>query len=93
MSDYHEHQLDDFLERYLDGLLTGDELREFELRVESDESLRAAVGQHRSFEELLKRKVVPPNRSVEAIQSLLEPIGAINRETDGHPAECATPAP
>ncbi len=50
----HDH---DMLEAYLDGLLTGDELRLFETRVAADAELRSQVEAHRAMTASVKRLV------------------------------------
>lgn len=67
MSDYHDHALDERLEKYLDHLLQGDELAEFEERLRHDPDTQRAVEQHRVFEARLRACLAPASVSASEV--------------------------
>ena len=89
MTDYQKHQPDELLERYLDGLLTDDELIEFEQRLESDGALQRGVEQHREFEERLNQAFAPARLTAEALESLLNK----SIQSDDSNKQSGTPKP
>lgn len=76
MNDCLDPLRDEQLEKYLDGLLTGSDLIEFEERLKGDADLRVIVAQDRAFLAQMRDVLVPKEMTTEEIAAVVANAGA-----------------